>query len=234
MTPQPFPSPGSNAGFHHGGAFVPALRSIAAADRAGAAGEARVVDVVLRLAGAAMAEAPRYFQTDGALSPENAPMLERLSKALGAAGIGPRTLDGSEDSAMRLAIVASLLGLQMPPAPATEARRTASALPKWRLTRVLSYVDANIAGQITLADLAAVAGMSRMYFASQFRASTGFRPHDYVLRKRIERAQEMLVATSDSLVEIALSVGFQTQAHFTTIFRKIVGETPHRWRREQH
>jgi AraC-like DNA-binding protein len=72
-----------------------------------------------------------------------------------------------------------------------------------------------------------------MYFARQFRAATGMRPHDYVLRKRIERAQLMLAVTPNALVDVALSVGFQTQAHFTTVFKGIVGITPCRWRREQ-
>jgi AraC-like DNA-binding protein len=71
-----------------------------------------------------------------------------------------------------------------------------------------------------------------MYFAKQFRATTGMRPHDFVLRKRIARAQQMLAATSDTLVDIALSVGFQTQAHFTTVFKKFAGNTPYQFRRE--
>jgi len=107
-----------------------------------------------------------------------------------------------------------------------------SALPKWRLIRVLRYIEMNIGESITLTNLAATAGLSRMYFAKQFRVSTGVRPHDFVLRKRIERAQQLLGATSDTLVEIALSVGFQTQAHFTTVFKRIAGNTPCQFRRE--
>ncbi|MGO9933646.1 MAG: helix-turn-helix domain-containing protein [Steroidobacteraceae bacterium] len=99
--------------------------------------------------------------------------------------------------------------------------------------RVLKYIDANIGEPITLANLAAAAGLSRMYFARQFRAATGIRPHDYVLRKRIERAQQMLAEKPAALVDIAMSVGFQTQAHFTTVFKKFVGNTPCQWRREQ-
>jgi AraC-like DNA-binding protein len=99
--------------------------------------------------------------------------------------------------------------------------------------RVLTYVDANIGEPMRLADLARVAGLSRTHFARQFRVATGFRPHDYLLRKRIERAQQMLAATSDTLVDIAFSVGFRTQAHFSTVFKNIVGHTPCQWRREQ-
>jgi len=105
-----------------------------------------------------------------------------------------------------------------------------SALPNWRLKRAVAYIDANIAEPISLGNVADAAGLTRMYFASQFRAATGVRPHEFILRRRIERAQDMLLNSGTPLVEIALSVGFQTQAHFTTVFKKIVGQTPHRWR----
>ncbi|CCB64502.1 MULTISPECIES: helix-turn-helix domain-containing protein [unclassified Hyphomicrobium] len=164
-------------------------------------------------------------------------ILDRLAKALVEAGVNPEKLDRHAENEKRLAIVARLFELPISPNAKLEqdqrARRAPSALPKWRMKRVVEYVDSHISEQITLADLASAAGMSRMYFASQFRVATGMRPHDYVLHKRIERAQHLLCTTSESLVEIALSVGFQTQAHFTTIFKKIAGNTPLRWRREQ-
>ncbi|MFA5955915.1 helix-turn-helix domain-containing protein [Hyphomicrobium sp.] len=163
------------------------------------------------------------------------PILDRLAKALVEAGVNPDKLDRRAENEKRLAIVARLF--ELPVSTDTDhdqtSRKAPSALPKWRLKRVVEYVDANISEQITLAALASTAGMSRMYFASQFKAATGMRPHDYVLNKRIERAQTLLLTTSEPLVEIALSVGFQTQAHFTTIFKKIVGNTPLRWRRGQ-
>ncbi len=160
-------------------------------------------------------------------------VLERLVRALVEAGVDPAKLDQRAENSERLAVVASLFELPVSPIAEPVARRPACALPKWRLRRVVEYVDMHISEQITLAALASVAGMSRMYFASQFRAATGLRPHDYVLHKRVEQAQHLLITTSDPLVEIAFSVGFQTQAHFTTIFKKIAGNTPLRWRREQ-
>ena len=166
-------------------------------------------------------------------SPSGSAVLDRLARALADAGVDPAKLDQRAENSKRLAIVASLFELPVSPVAEPVARRPACALPKWRLKRVVEYVDAHISEQITLAALASVAGMSRMYFASQFRVATGLRPHDYVLHKRIERAQHLLVTTSDPLVEIALGVGFQTQAHFTTIFKKISGNTPLRWRREK-
>ncbi len=105
-----------------------------------------------------------------------------------------------------------------------------SALLNWRLKRVVAYVEANLAERIQLHDLAGAAGISRMHFALQFRNAVGCRPHDYVLLRRIERSQLLLGAHKTPLVEIALSVGFQTQAHFTTVFKRIVGITPGQWR----
>ena len=69
-----------------------------------------------------------------------------------------------------------------------------------------------------------------MHFAAQFRAATGLPPHEYLLRRRVERAQEMLVEGATSLVEIALSVGFQNQSHFTSVFKRFVGQPPRAWR----
>ena len=108
--------------------------------------------------------------------------------------------------------------------------RTPAALSKWRLKRVIAFVDVHLADRITLADLAGAAGLTRMHFATQFRVATGVRPHEYVLRRRIERAQELLRSSNQALVDVALGVGFQTQAHFTTVFKRFAGQTPHRWR----
>jgi AraC-like DNA-binding protein len=107
---------------------------------------------------------------------------------------------------------------------------TPTGLTKWRLKRVLTYIDEHICESITLATLAQVAGLSRMYFAAQFRAATGYRPHECVLRKRIERAQQLLLETSEPLVSIALGVGFQSQAHFSTVFKRFAGISPNQWR----
>jgi AraC-like DNA-binding protein len=105
------------------------------------------------------------------------------------------------------------------------------ALPKWRLRRVQELLAANIAEPITLADLAEAAGLSRMHFAAQFRAATGCSPHEYLLQHRIECAKQMLTSMDMPIVEVALSVGFQTQSHFSTVFKRLAGETPARWQR---
>jgi AraC family transcriptional regulator len=138
--------------------------------------------------------------------------------------------------ALRFAIAVRLLGPRseirtaVKPVEMAVKRRHIQALQKWRLKRVVEYVDQHLSAKITLAELAAVAGLSRMHFASQFRAATNLRPHEFALRRRILRAEQLLQNTTTPIVEIALTVGFQTQAHFTTIFKRFVGSTPNRWR----
>ena len=108
-----------------------------------------------------------------------------------------------------------------------------SPLPKWRLRRVVDYVEAHISEAISLADLAAAAGLSRTHFTAQFRLATSCRPHDFILLQRIGAAERLLLQTSRELLDIALTVGFQTQAHFSTVFKRFIGESPGRWRRAQ-
>ena len=105
-------------------------------------------------------------------------------------------------------------------------QRQIRALQKWRLKRVVEYVENHLSEKIALSDLAAVAGLSRMHFASQFRTATGLRPHEFLLRRRIQRAEELLRNGTMPIAEIAQTVGFQTQAHLTTVFKRFAGCTP--------
>jgi AraC-like DNA-binding protein len=128
-----------------------------------------------------------------------------------------------------MAIVARLLG-SANGVGTSERSRESSKLAPWRLKRAIDYVEARLHEPISLAEVALSAGLTRMHFAAQFRAATGLRPHEYLLRRRIGRAQEMLVGTGLSLVEVALSVGFQTQSHFTSVFKRYAGQPPRAWR----
>jgi AraC-like DNA-binding protein len=125
-----------------------------------------------------------------------------------------------------IAIIARLLAS----ANSMAGRQKVSALARWRLKRAIDYFESQIGKPVSLADVASSAGLTRMHFAAQFRAATGLRPHGYLLRRRIERAQELLAETGRSLVDIALSVGFQTQSHFTSVFKRYTGLPPRAWR----
>lgn len=106
------------------------------------------------------------------------------------------------------------------------------SLTDWRLKRVQTFVEANIAGQLRLEDLARISGLSRMHFAAQFRAATGLSPHAYVLMRRVKHAKELIAGGDASLVLVALDCGFQSQAHFCTVFKRLTGVTPSEWRRQ--
>ena len=145
----------------------------------------------------------------------------------------PSRLDDVYAGAVRLAIASRLLSLRSDRSitgPASPRGRKKTALLTWRARRVVEYVDSHLDEPISLSDLAAAAGLSRNYFAAQFRVATGLRPHEFLLRRRIERAQKMLVETSAPLAETALSIGFQTQSHFSTVFKRLVGWSPSSWR----
>ncbi|WP_454645081.1 helix-turn-helix domain-containing protein [Bradyrhizobium liaoningense] len=105
-----------------------------------------------------------------------------------------------------------------------------NALPKWRLRRVEQHIADHFDRCISLSELANVAGLSRMHFAAQFRAATGYRPREYLLTQRVEHAKTLLATTERPLADIALAVGFSTQAHFSTVFKRISGQSPARWR----
>ncbi len=105
-----------------------------------------------------------------------------------------------------------------------------SPLEAWRAKIAIEFIDQRIDRSLSLAELGAAVGLSPMHFAARFRAATGISPHAFILRRRIEHAQTLLATTRSTVAEIAFSVGFRTQAHFTTVFRHHVDDTPHRWR----
>jgi AraC-like DNA-binding protein len=77
----------------------------------------------------------------------------------------------------------------------------------------------------------AIAGLSVFHFAREFKHSAGVTPHYYLVRRRVERAQELLAGSDLSLSEIAFTTGFSDQSHFTRHFRHMIGMTPGQFRR---
>jgi transcriptional regulator GlxA family with amidase domain len=104
-------------------------------------------------------------------------------------------------------------------------------LAPWQVRRVLAHIEANLETPIRNQDLAAIARLSADHFNVAFRSSVGEAPHGYIIRRRVERAQGLMLSTEKPLSEIALECGLTDQAHFTRLFRKIVGESPAAWRR---
>jgi AraC family transcriptional regulator len=84
---------------------------------------------------------------------------------------------------------------------------------------------------VSLADLAAVAGLSPNQFCTAFRITMGEPPHRWLVRRRIERARDLLADPRLTITDVALSVGFGSSAQIATAFRKNVGATPSAYRR---
>jgi len=79
--------------------------------------------------------------------------------------------------------------------------------------------------------LSRLAEMSQSHFSKLFKLSTGLAPHQFVLQERINRSKELLRQGNAKIVEVALGVGFENQAHFTTVFGNFVGMTPRQFQR---
>jgi AraC family transcriptional regulator len=99
-----------------------------------------------------------------------------------------------------------------------------------KLRLVLDFIETNYAGDLGLAELAAVAGMSTFHFAREFKRATGATPHQYLIKFRIERAKELLSRSEMPLVDVGFQAGFSHQSHFTRLFHKLTGTTPQSYR----
>jgi AraC-like DNA-binding protein len=106
-------------------------------------------------------------------------------------------------------------------------------IPPGAMRRVREYVETHLSESMDLAELAAVAGLSVYHFARAFKQTAGVTPHHYLVRQRIERAQEMLARSELPLSEVALATGFSDQSHLARHFRQLVGMTPGQFRWSQ-
>jgi AraC family transcriptional regulator len=114
--------------------------------------------------------------------------------------------------------------------PRRAARRARRISPS-RLRQVLDFICCNFDTQISLTQLACVAGLSPFHFSHAFRWSTGASPYRFLRNVRIERATDLLKSSRLSVTEIALRCGFSSASHFASTFHRAVGVTPSECRR---
>ena len=126
----------------------------------------------------------------------------------------------------------SLLQRQVDPQPvegAADDRK--ERLLAWQARKVLDYIDRHITIRVRVADLCALVWRSEAHFSRSFRATFGYSPHAFVIRRRVELAAKYMLQTDMSLSDIALGCGFADQAHLCKHFRAVTGGTPAAWRR---
>jgi AraC family transcriptional regulator len=111
-------------------------------------------------------------------------------------------------------------------------REIRGGLPHSKLERVIAHIEDNLASKLALPGIAEVAGMSVSHLKTLFRNSTGVPVYEYVLRRRVERAQSLLRNQKLSIAEIAVATGFAHQSHLARHMHRILGYTPSALRRK--
>lgn len=119
--------------------------------------------------------------------------------------------------------------LQARYAAADTASQARHRLSQAQIKRIAEFVEAHLGADLRVTELAALVKLSPHYFTRLFRTSFGMTPHRYVLQRRLEAARRML-GTETAIADIAYSLGFSSQAHFTQAFRRYIGTTPARLR----
>ena len=102
--------------------------------------------------------------------------------------------------------------------------------PARHLLRAKDLADARYSEPLDVDDMAGAAGLSRAHFSREFRRTFGEPPHSYLLRRRLERAADLLRTTDRSVADICFSVGLQSVGSFTTSFKRTFGRTPTAYR----
>jgi AraC family transcriptional regulator len=112
------------------------------------------------------------------------------------------------------------------------AEPSRGGLAPWQEKRACERLESDLAGKISLEQVAAEFGLSVSHFSRAFRISTGLPPHQWLLRQRVKAAKQLMTVPELPLSEIAISAGFANQSHFTRVFSSTVGVSPGAWRRE--
>ncbi len=180
-------------------------------------------DFAARLSGADDLEIPTsgYFGD---------PVLAHLVRALAeeAAAGGPN----GPAFAQTLAVAVSAHLARRYAAEAPTETNGPGGLSTAQLRRVREYVEAHLAADVTLEDMASVAALSPHHFARAFKASVGVPPYRYFMQRRAERARELLLAGRQRVGEVAAALGFSDPSHLTRAFKRQFGVTPSRLLKE--
>jgi AraC family transcriptional regulator len=162
------------------------------------------------------------------MTPETPPgLLARLVVAATAASLSDR-----EKARSSLEDALALLTTSPETAAAVPARAPRGGLAPWQVRRVAAYVHVHIGTSLRASELAKLVRLSYSHFNRAFKVSFRETPTAYIMRQRMRLAQDKMLTTGHPLSQVALECGLCDQAHFSRMFRRIVGESPRLWRRQ--
>jgi AraC family transcriptional regulator len=129
---------------------------------------------------------------------------------------------------------AVLLGIDLSPGADGAAERWClrGGLAPWQARRLRSHIEDRLDSSIRATDLAGLVQLSTSHFFRAFRNTFGEPPLTYIMKRRIRRAQQLMLTSRLRLSQVALECGMSDQAHLSRTFRRIVGTNPNAWRRQ--
>jgi AraC-like DNA-binding protein len=144
-------------------------------------------------------------------------------------------LDSNQETAKALLTRAtSLLRVEIDrQAVSDEPERSGGGLAAWQARRLAVFIDARLDRPIRLKDLSEVSKLSTAYFCRAFKRTFSETPHSYIVRRRLNKAETLMLTSDLSLSDIAVRCGFTDQAHLCKLFRQQYARSPAAWRRER-
>ena len=166
------------------------------------------------------------------LSSTSADCNDALASLLVTATVALDTDRNAAESCIRR--VAALLGIDLSPGGDGAAERAClrGGLAQCQAKRLRSHIEDKLDSRIRATDLADLVQLSGSHFFRAFRKTFGESPVTYIMKRRIRRAQQLMLTSRLRLAQVALECGMADQAHFSRVFRRIVGTTPNAWRRQ--
>jgi AraC family transcriptional regulator len=178
------------------------------------------------------------FVPDSGITPAISPRLFFFDQALWDTALKLKAEVGSSDPSSRgyaealgLVLMHELIRLERTASTAAGSLR--GGLPMWQQKRVVEFIEAHLAEDVSLAALAELTDLSLYHFARAFRQSFGAPPHRYHMARRMDYARALLQKPALSVTEIGIEAGFRETSSFTRAFRKFTGLTPSEYRRHR-
>ena len=166
---------------------------------------------------------PRFAMLD--------PLLEQLAIAIHGA-----LQDGTVEDGLYIDTIAQMMAVHLARQHSTRSRPgravPVQSIQSSKMRRLIEYIESNLESDLSLEAMGGEVGISPLYLARAFKAAMGQSPHQYVIARRVERAQELLRNTDMAVVDVALAVGFSSQSHLSHWFVRQVGVSPASYRRE--